>query len=280
MASKKHSERASKLLASKTEAPQIASEEEVVIDSVPEIATPENTKMEASPMEDIIVEETPAGPSNSIPRLLVDPDADEEEIGLSIDAKIAASRNRLTTSHCLFCTVGSPTIAANLIHMANVHSFFIPDQEYLVDLPGLLTYLGEKVSVGNTCLYCPNGGKEFGSLEAVRAHMRDKSHCKMAYETDSEKLEVSDWYDFESSYPDVEQRKLRREERRRRKEEKKMEEEEREWEEVGDEEEMDEDVEVVEEDEESDDESELVSWSGGWVFCTQDLHRLTPCSLP
>ncbi len=256
MASKKHSERETKFLASKAEAPQqVASEEEFVmvnVDAEVEPYTPEDIKMET--------EETPAGPSTPAPRLLVDADADDEEVGLSIDAKIAASRNRLTTSHCLFCTVGSPTIEANVAHMRSIHSFFIPDQDYLVDLPGLLTYLGEKVSVGNTCLYCPNGGKEFGSLEAVRGHMRDKAHCKLAYETDAEKLEVADWYNFEESYPDVQQRRLRREERRRKKEEKRKAEEEKEWEEVSDEEaDEDEDVEVVEEDEGSDNESELVS---------------------
>ena len=55
--------------------------------------------------------------------------------------------------------------------MAKAHSFFIPDAEFLVDAPGLLQYLGDKISVANVCIYCNGKGKSFHSLEAVRAHM-------------------------------------------------------------------------------------------------------------
>ncbi len=33
----------------------------------------------------------------------------------------------------------------NIEHLTAKHSFFIPDAEYLVDLDGLLAYLGAKV---------------------------------------------------------------------------------------------------------------------------------------
>jgi pre-60S factor REI1 len=277
MASKKHQERESKYAASKAVAAAAPPEE-----THAEPKEDEDVAMKADNVDDTNDVESASvpGPSNptaveTAPRLLVSEDADEEEIGLSIDAKIAASRNRLTTSHCLFCSHAASSIDENLSHMASAHSFFIPDQDYLVDLPGLLTYLGEKVSIGNTCLYCPNGGKEFGSLEAVRAHMRDKGHCKIAYDTDDQKLEVSDYYDFESSYPDVEERKARRAERRQRKaDEKRRKEQEQkeaagavegdEWEEmdVNDDAEADEVV-VIEgsesEEDDSDIDSELVS---------------------
>ena len=93
--------------------------------------------------------------------------------------------------------------------MSHQHSFFIPDKEHLTDLSGLLSYLGEKVGFGNICLYCPHGGKEFGSLESVRKHMNDKAHCKMAYGTEEDKAEVSDFYDYcmtedEMDWEDVE----------------------------------------------------------------------------
>jgi len=55
--------------------------------------------------------------------------------------------------------------------MTKIHSFFIPEIEYLVDLRGLIKYLGEKISVGNVCLYCNGRGKGMKSLEAVRKHM-------------------------------------------------------------------------------------------------------------
>ncbi len=91
----------------------------------------------------------------------------------------------------------------NLTHMSTGHSFFIPDAEYLVDLPGLIQYLGEKIAVGNVCLYCNGKGREFRTLDAVRKHMLDKGHCKIAYDTENERLEFSDYYDFTSSYPDA-----------------------------------------------------------------------------
>jgi pre-60S factor REI1 len=60
-------------------------------------------------------------------------------------------------------------------HMAHEHSFFVPDLEYLSDLEGLVKYLGEKVSVGNVCLFCSGKGKSFWSMEAVQAHMVELS---------------------------------------------------------------------------------------------------------
>jgi pre-60S factor REI1 len=82
--------------------------------------------------------------------------------------------------------------------MEGEHGFFVPDREYLVDLPGLLSYLGEKVGVGNICLFC--NGRPYSSLWAVRNHMLSKSHCKLLYEPDKDEEEYEDFYDFTSSY--------------------------------------------------------------------------------
>jgi len=90
--------------------------------------------------------------------------------------------------------------------MSTAHSFFIPDADYLIDLPGLIRYLGEKIAVGNVCIFCSGKGREFRTLYAVRKHMLDKSHCKIAYNSENEKLEISDFYDFSSSYPDAGQK--------------------------------------------------------------------------
>lgn len=147
----------------------------------------------------------------------------DEDVEMTIDQKIAQARTRLTTSDCLFCPTKSDSLPSNLEHMSVAHGFFIPDAEYLVDLAGLLAYLGEKVAVGNVCIFCygrkrrnPNTkakvikekdeaeeevGREFRSLEATRRHMVDKAHCKIAYDTEDERLEISDYYDFTTSYP-------------------------------------------------------------------------------
>lgn len=107
----------------------------------------------------------------------------------------------LEVTDCLFCPHHSVSLEENLKHMTRSHSFFIPDLEYVVDLKGLVTYLCEKVGVGNMCLYCNDKGKSFLSLEAVQSHMVDKGHTKMNYEGDAV-LEYADFYDFSSSYPD------------------------------------------------------------------------------
>jgi pre-60S factor REI1 len=46
---------------------------------------------------------------------------------------------------CLFCPHVSKDYEKNLLHMMEKHSFFIPDMEYVIDIEGLLGYLGEKV---------------------------------------------------------------------------------------------------------------------------------------
>ena len=107
----------------------------------------------------------------------------------------------LEVTDCLFCPHHSVSLEENLKHMTRSHSFFIPDLEYVVDLKGLVTYLCEKVGMGNMCLYCNDKGKSFFSLEAVQSHMVDKGHSKMNYEEDAV-LEYADFYDFSSSYPD------------------------------------------------------------------------------
>lgn len=118
------------------------------------------------------------------------------------DAEPSASSAKPGLETCLFCPSTSASIDANLEHMSITHSFFIPDAEYLENLPGLLAYLAEKITVGNICIYCNGRGRELHTLEATRSHMLDKSHCKIAYDTERDRLEISDFYDFTSSYPD------------------------------------------------------------------------------
>ncbi|KAH9083786.1 C2H2 type zinc-finger-domain-containing protein [Lactarius deliciosus] len=123
----------------------------------------------------------------------------DDESALTLDEKIAAARSRLSPTDCLFCVQASSVV---------------PDVEYLTDPTGLITYLGEKIAVGNVCIYCNGKGREFRTLDAVRKHMLDKSHCKIAYDSERDMLEISDYYDFSSSYPDAEERRRRKEERR------------------------------------------------------------------
>lgn len=56
---------------------------------------------------------------------------------------LAALPGSLPVTDCLFCSHHSRSLLRNVAHMTKEHSFFIPDVEFLVDLGGLIRYLGE-----------------------------------------------------------------------------------------------------------------------------------------
>ncbi|KAH0793394.1 Zinc finger, C2H2 type family protein [Histomonas meleagridis] len=91
----------------------------------------------------------------------------------------------IPATECLFCgqTFENEDIA--LEHMSS-HGFRFPYPEKLKDRKGLMEYLGEKVGVGNCCVYC---SRQFKSLSAVRDHMRGKSHCAISFDE-----ELEDYY--------------------------------------------------------------------------------------
>ncbi|CCH42056.1 Zinc finger protein [Wickerhamomyces ciferrii] len=105
---------------------------------------------------------------------------------------------------CLFCNKKFPYFEEALNHMFKHHGFYIPEQKYLVDKEGLVKYMAEKVGLGNLCFVCSFQGR---SLEAARAHMLSKNHCKIPYESEDEKMEISEFYDFTSTYDDYKQAK-------------------------------------------------------------------------
>ncbi|KAK7057317.1 C2H2 type zinc-finger-domain-containing protein [Favolaschia claudopus] len=181
--SKKHKDAEIK---SKLAPPRVAAQE----------VAPEPTEVPIAPALDTISEP-------QVVSLVVDGDASDSEINQTIDEKIAAARSRLTPNSCLFCSHDSTGLDENLTHMSIAHSFFVPDAEYLIDIQGLISYLGEKIAMGNVCIYCNGKGKEFRTLDATRKHMLDKGHCKIAYDSEDDRLEVSDFYDFTSSYPET-----------------------------------------------------------------------------
>ncbi|KAJ1652909.1 pre-60S factor rei1 [Dispira simplex] len=162
-----------------------------------EIAVP--TEGRERPLQEALAQE------REINRALDQAQTEEEFLAL-IDKKMKCAP-RLAPEDCLFCPHHSATFEANMDHMKTLHSFFIPDAEYLTDLRGLITYLGEKVTVANVCLYCNGRGRGLRSTEAVRRHMQDKGHCMIAYSDEVDILEISDYYDFSTSYPDHAQAK-------------------------------------------------------------------------
>ena len=55
---------------------------------------------------------------------------------------------------CLFDQHQSETLEENVKYMQKAYGFFLPDQDCLVDLEGLLGYAHEKIKLGHYCLYC------------------------------------------------------------------------------------------------------------------------------
>ena len=107
--------------------------------------------------------------------------------------------SEIPLSRCLFCNYDSPTWKLSFAHMTKFHGLFIPEQNYLVDLEGLLRYFQAKIHQNNECLYCH---KLKNTLNAVQTHMRDKGHCMVAFESEEEMIEVGQFYDFSSTYSD------------------------------------------------------------------------------
>lgn len=106
-----------------------------------------------------------------------------------------------TLSKCFFCNYDSPSVKLSVAHMTRIHGLFIPEQSYLTDPEGLLTYLQAKIYENHECLWCH---KLKGSTDGVQTHMRDKGHCRIAFETEEEMIEVGQFYDFSSTYSDGE----------------------------------------------------------------------------
>ncbi|KAK9370653.1 Rei1p [Lipomyces kononenkoae] len=129
----------------------------------------------------------------------VDAEDEDEDIDSIIERKLK-NAVKLPLSACIFCSAQNFRGAEDSVaHMQHDHGLFIPERTYLVDLEGLVQYLSEKVSIGNACLYCSFIGR---SLNSVRDHMIAKQHCKIPYDTEDDQLEISNFYDFSSSYPD------------------------------------------------------------------------------
>ncbi|KAF2860180.1 hypothetical protein K470DRAFT_282205 [Piedraia hortae CBS 480.64] len=109
--------------------------------------------------------------------------------------------HKADTKLCLFCNYSSPSLDLNVHHMSRHHGFFVPEREYLVDLPGLINHLSETIQVLNTCLYCH---KTVHTASGAQTHMRDRGHCMVAYSSMEEQMDIGDFYDFRSTYSDEE----------------------------------------------------------------------------
>lgn len=126
----------------------------------------------------------------------------EEQQEEKILSEKLANKTEIPPTTCLFAhpkyNHEFETIDENINHMFKAHGLYIPESNYLVDKKGLLEYLGEKIGFG-FCIACNYQGR---TAEAAREHMQQKRHMRIPYETEDEKLEISKFYDFSSTYED------------------------------------------------------------------------------
>ena len=114
---------------------------------------------------------------------------DEEDT----DGQLSTNPSPPAVTCCMYCGVDNKELERNVRHMFRRHGLYIPERSYLVDLPGLLTFLNNLIIRNYSCLCCNFVG---GSLESIRAHMESKRHCRMPYETDEERKVFAKFYDF------------------------------------------------------------------------------------
>ena len=122
--------------------------------------------------------------------------ATDADIDAAIEKHVSNAKGRLEISDCLYCPQRFENLEECIGHMHLSHSFYIPDIDYLKDLPGLMRHLADKVSVWHSCLSCGSETRQpFPSLEAVRRHMLDKGHNKIRYD-DEGSSELADFFDY------------------------------------------------------------------------------------
>jgi pre-60S factor REI1 len=105
---------------------------------------------------------------------------------------------KISAAQCLFCNIISTGLDSNIDHMSSSHGLFIPSLDHLSDAESFLGYLATTIFSYKECLFC---GVERGTVDGVQTHMRDKGHCMIKMNADSELL---DFWDFTSSDEDTE----------------------------------------------------------------------------
>jgi len=133
-------------------------------------------EVQDAPKSEVKIEDTPKEDTT-------DPSKEKTEDEL-IDEKIASTKP-YSLKESLFDGHRSSSFDVNMRYMTKTFSFFVPEIEFISDIKGLirsvfslncslertyhfLSYLGQKISIGNTCIYCQ---KTFYSKEAVQSHM-------------------------------------------------------------------------------------------------------------
>jgi pre-60S factor REI1 len=131
-------------------------------------------------------------PSQAVVEEEASEDDDDEDVVQDVQS--------ISSSQCLFCNLISSDVDTNVSHMHTTHGLFIPSPDQLLDLESFLGYLATIVFDYNTCLYC---SAERGSVEGIQTHMRDKGHCMINLDAESELLDFWELEDSDEEGDDV-----------------------------------------------------------------------------
>ncbi|KAH6719274.1 C2H2 type zinc-finger-domain-containing protein [Leptodontidium sp. MPI-SDFR-AT-0119] len=101
---------------------------------------------------------------------------------------------------CLFCPHPSSSLDLNMEHMHQTHTFSVPHQDFLFDLGTFIAYLSKLITTFQECLYC---GQTRDTTTAIRQHMVDKGHCRLADDAAGSE-EFEDFFDFSDMESDEE----------------------------------------------------------------------------
>jgi len=136
-----------------------------------------------------------AVPSSDYTKMEEDPSTEDDKNRLSrLPAALVESQENpeIDPKQSLFDQHRSHTLMENIEYMQKEYGFFLPDQDCLVDVEGLLGYCHEKIKLGHYCLYCE---KLFPTWQGCQQHMINKEHCKVRYE-EGFWDELDPFYDF------------------------------------------------------------------------------------
>ncbi len=128
----------------------------------------------------------------AVPANIIEPESSSfPEYPIEPRSKIS---EKILPTKCLFCNLVSPALDANINHMSSMHGLFIPSPDRLSDVESFLGYLAIIVFDYKECLYC---SLEKATVDAVQTHMRDKGHCMIKMDKESELLDFWDFSDTE-----------------------------------------------------------------------------------
>jgi pre-60S factor REI1 len=122
-----------------------------------------------------------------------DEEGEEEE---GEEGEEGEEEEEVTHLNCVFCWAASESVEANLVHMRQEHSFYVPDVEYCVNPAGLIERMHELVIEEGKCLLCETK-KQYSSPTDCQRHMADKAHCRILYNEERHFEAWEEFYDYE-----------------------------------------------------------------------------------